>query len=400
MYKASFLCTLLFFLGHALYSQVAIGNNGTPSLNKDALLDLSNTSNKGLLLPQVALTSTTAPAPLSAHIKGMFVYNTALAGSGSTAVSPGIYMNDGTQWKAVFTGASNAPPVAQSPAISGTAAIAQVDTASYTYSDADGDLEGGTTFQWYRATDQSGNTDMLIPGATSQTYTFTSADVGKYLRVAITPKARTGASPGITVYTGYSLLVQSDALRAALTTSVAAYDAAAAGNWVEITAPEYGNLAAIAGAAKHGITDAGMVSSYSNFGAGNTVSQTLAGVYNAPPLIPTSNYVFAFAVRAATGGSNNGTIYVSPNPISGYTIVGTSISYSSVSNGANYFVRKRPATATSPLWYSYLSFYSASGYSYIPATGSCFATDQTSTTTWLTAYVPQFQCISTAIKSW
>jgi hypothetical protein len=37
-------------------------------------------------------------SPLTAHIAGMVVYNTATAGSGTTAVSPGFYYNNGTEW--------------------------------------------------------------------------------------------------------------------------------------------------------------------------------------------------------------------------------------------------------------------------------------------------------------
>jgi hypothetical protein len=52
------------------------------------------TTNKGLLLPRVALTSTTAFAPLTAHVAGMAVYNTATAGD----VTPGYYFDNGTKW--------------------------------------------------------------------------------------------------------------------------------------------------------------------------------------------------------------------------------------------------------------------------------------------------------------
>jgi len=65
--------------------------------NTDALIDMQSTS-RGLLLPRVELTSTAATAPLATHTAGMVVYNTVSAGSGGTAVSPGYYYNDGTQW--------------------------------------------------------------------------------------------------------------------------------------------------------------------------------------------------------------------------------------------------------------------------------------------------------------
>lgn len=49
---------------------------------------------KGLLILQVALTSTTAVAPLSTHITNMNLYNTATTGD----VTPWNNYNDGTKW--------------------------------------------------------------------------------------------------------------------------------------------------------------------------------------------------------------------------------------------------------------------------------------------------------------
>lgn len=90
---------LVLLLGTAsLQAQVGISTNNP---NKDAALDLNNTdgsNTKGLLLPKVALTATNSAAPLSAHTAGMKVYNTATAGSGITAVTPGEYYNDGSKW--------------------------------------------------------------------------------------------------------------------------------------------------------------------------------------------------------------------------------------------------------------------------------------------------------------
>ena len=76
------------------YSQVGIG---TTNPNPDSALEISST-NQGLLLPRIALLSTSQTTPLSAHVNGMMVYNTNTSGSGITAVSPGFYFNDGTKW--------------------------------------------------------------------------------------------------------------------------------------------------------------------------------------------------------------------------------------------------------------------------------------------------------------
>ena len=89
------LLSLTMLLTTASQAQMNIGANAAP--NADAMLELSG-SNKGLLLPRVALSSTSSTTPLNTHVAGMTVYNTASAGSGSTAVSPGCYYNTGSAW--------------------------------------------------------------------------------------------------------------------------------------------------------------------------------------------------------------------------------------------------------------------------------------------------------------
>ncbi len=89
------ICVVLFLTTIQMTAQVTIGSQNAP--NASAVLDLQ-TTNKGLLLPRVALTSTTAATPLSAHVAGMTVYNTATVGTGNNAVAPGQYYNDGTKW--------------------------------------------------------------------------------------------------------------------------------------------------------------------------------------------------------------------------------------------------------------------------------------------------------------
>lgn len=88
--------SLLVCLSVTSHAQVTIGSGEEPNMN--AILDLKETaggsSTKGLLLPRVTLSSTTLFSPLSAHVAGMTVYNTATTGD----VTPGYYINDGTRW--------------------------------------------------------------------------------------------------------------------------------------------------------------------------------------------------------------------------------------------------------------------------------------------------------------
>ncbi len=99
--KTLFLTALLYaVLG---YSQSNGTGIHTTSPNADADLELGST-NKGFLPNRVALTSTTAAAPLSGHVLGMLVYNTATAGTAPNNVEPGYYYNNGTQWIKFNTG--------------------------------------------------------------------------------------------------------------------------------------------------------------------------------------------------------------------------------------------------------------------------------------------------------
>jgi hypothetical protein len=84
--------TLTLAVGIMASAQVRIGGTGT-SVDANAILELQS-STKGLLFPKVALTGTANVAPLSAHVAGMTVFNTATAGD----VTPGMYANSGTAW--------------------------------------------------------------------------------------------------------------------------------------------------------------------------------------------------------------------------------------------------------------------------------------------------------------
>lgn len=82
-------------LGTILVSTLSFGQIGinTATPNRDAALDVVST-NKGILNTRIALSSTSSPSPLSAHVAGMMVYNTATVND----VVPALYYNDGTKW--------------------------------------------------------------------------------------------------------------------------------------------------------------------------------------------------------------------------------------------------------------------------------------------------------------
>ena len=82
-------------------------------------------------------------------------------------------------------------PRALNVAFTGTLQEGNLLSGAYTYYDANGDLEGATSFKWYRA-DNSGEVGVAIGGATSETYTSTSSDLGKYISFEVTARALTG----------------------------------------------------------------------------------------------------------------------------------------------------------------------------------------------------------------
>ena len=84
--------TLLLISVTGFSQNVGINATGNPP-DVNAGLDVDFAS-KGLLIPRLALTSTTSFAPLAAHVAGMIVYNTATTGD----VTPGFYYNNGTRW--------------------------------------------------------------------------------------------------------------------------------------------------------------------------------------------------------------------------------------------------------------------------------------------------------------
>lgn len=106
-------------------AQVGIG---TATPHSSAQLEV-NSSSKGFLPPRVALTATNVAGPISAPEPGLLVYNTATAGNGATAVSPGFYFwGTGSAWVRLIGPSDNATNV------TGTVPIANGGTGQTTLS--------------------------------------------------------------------------------------------------------------------------------------------------------------------------------------------------------------------------------------------------------------------------
>ncbi len=95
LFLSGFVCSI------AAFSQ-NVGINATGAVpNAAAMLDIAST-NKGLLIPRVALIGTNSNAPVGASvIASLLVYNTATAGIAPSNVVPGYYYWDGAEWVAL-----------------------------------------------------------------------------------------------------------------------------------------------------------------------------------------------------------------------------------------------------------------------------------------------------------
>ncbi|MDO8835985.1 MAG: M12 family metallo-peptidase [Vicinamibacterales bacterium] len=124
---------------------------------------------------------------------------------------------------------ANSAPTATGVAITGSAIVGQTLTGSYTYADADGDLQGISTFRWLRG-------GSAISGATALTYTLVTADAGQTITFEVTPVAATGVTMGAAV-TSTGVAVSAAAVVSASPTSLrfAATKAGTAGDLTAVT---------------------------------------------------------------------------------------------------------------------------------------------------------------------
>jgi hypothetical protein len=97
---------LIFISSCLLYSyssaqNVGINTTGTTPASS-AGLDVDFTD-KGLLIPRVALTAKNAAGPITSPTTSLLVYNTATAGTSPNNVNPGYYYWNGTSWDRLRT---------------------------------------------------------------------------------------------------------------------------------------------------------------------------------------------------------------------------------------------------------------------------------------------------------
>lgn len=92
-----FLSALVFTTTSNVFSQNVGINSSGASPDASAGLDVDFTD-KGVLIPRVALTATNSASPITSPTTSLLVYNTATAGTKPRDVYPGFYYWDGNGW--------------------------------------------------------------------------------------------------------------------------------------------------------------------------------------------------------------------------------------------------------------------------------------------------------------
>ncbi|RYE12646.1 MAG: hypothetical protein EOP45_22520, partial [Sphingobacteriaceae bacterium] len=118
---------LLLTATESVFSQnVGISTSSTFTPDASAALDVSYT-NKGLLIPRVALTASNVAGPISSPATSLLVYNTATAGGSPNNVIPGYYYWNGSAWTLLTTSAQTN---SQAWALTGNSGTSSTGTSS------------------------------------------------------------------------------------------------------------------------------------------------------------------------------------------------------------------------------------------------------------------------------
>lgn len=95
---------ILLFITVGTFAQVLIDDGstgGSISIDDGAILQLKS-SNKGLMIPNVALQSRNDITTIEFPTTGLWVFNTGVSGTGEDRVSPGFYFWDSGRWEKMF----------------------------------------------------------------------------------------------------------------------------------------------------------------------------------------------------------------------------------------------------------------------------------------------------------
>lgn len=109
MKKIIIFSLITFLAGTGSFAQNVAINTDATLPNSSAMLDVKST-NKGMLIPRVALTGTADVSTIASPAISLMVYNTTSAGIGTTAVIPGYYYWTGAAWARMIASNTAANP--------------------------------------------------------------------------------------------------------------------------------------------------------------------------------------------------------------------------------------------------------------------------------------------------
>ncbi|MXV38240.1 hypothetical protein GO491_06060 [Flavobacteriaceae bacterium Ap0902] len=171
-------------------AQVIIDDTGetNPTSHPSAILELNSTT-RGFLPPRLSFAERDA---IQNPADGLMIYiidNEVRC----------LQVYDGQSWTNVYCPGSNDAPIAQDVAITGTLANGNTLVGSYTYFDADGNLEQNSILNWYTI-DSAQDTNYVSLNNNTDNLVLTDEHIDKYIVFGVTPKAQSGTVLGEEFY--------------------------------------------------------------------------------------------------------------------------------------------------------------------------------------------------------
>jgi len=139
-----FLAAIIMLASYSLNAQVAVTTDGS-SADASAMLDVKS-ANKGMLIPQVALTGVNDATTITTPATSLLIYNTATV----TGVTPGYYYNSGTSGSPVWTRLATGDALAIGDTYQGGIIFWLDETGQHGLIAATADQSTG--IQWYNGT--------------------------------------------------------------------------------------------------------------------------------------------------------------------------------------------------------------------------------------------------------
>ncbi|NML56123.1 Calx-beta domain-containing protein [Chryseobacterium cheonjiense] len=206
---------------------------------------------------------------------------------------------------------ANQAPTASGVSITGTAIQGQTLTGTYTYNDAEGNVQGTSTFRWTRSDNASGANETTIPGATGSSYILAAADINKYIKFYVTPIAATGTLMGTETGSGFTGAIASLPQTSVQFSSASSTVSEGVGTTtlvLSITNPSTTNSTSVDVFISGGTGSLADINNYTTqtvtFPAGSSANQTVTITVTDDSLVE-GNETIQFGLQNVTGGNNN-----------------------------------------------------------------------------------------------